>query len=89
MKKQNSVVILIGGVHGTSARPCVREFTVRIYNTVDLLPGAKPGEGLADSIPNYRGNDELEEYLENLRNNICICYHGFGVDAILKEEDSK
>lgn len=31
--------------------------------------------------------EELEELLENLRSNIAICYHGVGIDKIVKEEE--
>ena len=31
--------------------------------------------------------EENEELLENLRSNISICYHGVGVDRIIKEEE--
>jgi hypothetical protein len=38
-------------------------------------------------ISGPKENEELEELLENLRSNISICYHGVGVDSIIKEEE--
>jgi hypothetical protein len=86
-KSVNSVVILLGGVHACSANHDIREFKVRIYNSVDLLPDSKKAV-FPDVVPGVLSNSELEEQLENLRNNIAICWHGVKVDQVLKEEDS-
>lgn len=76
----------LGRVHGCSTNHDVREFSVRIHNSVDMLPHAQ-GEFNDEDTPGYKEADVLEELLENLRNNICICYHGEGIDLIMKEED--
>jgi hypothetical protein len=38
-------------------------------------------------ITGPKENEEKEELLENLRENISICYRGVGVDSIVKEEE--
>ena len=88
MKKQNSVIILLGSVHGSPTKTGVVEFTIRCYNTVDML-SEDANSNYACNIPRYKDREELEEILENLRSNISICWHGSGVDEVLKEEDSE
>ena len=87
MKKGNSVVVLLGRVHASSSNHDVREFSVRIYNMVDMLTHLR-GEFNSDDTLGYLETEELEDILENLRNNISICYHGSGITSIIKEEDS-
>ena len=85
--KNNSVVLLLGGVHACSANHAIREFKVRIYNSVDLLPGACPQDHNDEEIPGYKEAEALEELLGNLRSNISVCYHGVGIDVTLLEEE--
>jgi len=86
-KPGNSVVILLGAVHACSANHDMREFNIRVYNSVDLLPCSQKAV-LGDDVPGVLSNSELEEILGNLRNHILLGYHASGVDEILNEEDS-
>lgn len=87
-KPSNVVIISLGKIHRCSADPCIREFTVKIYNTIDLLPGMDGGSRIADGVPGYLSNTVLEETLENLRESIRIMWHSPRVDQVLKEENS-
>ncbi len=84
-KPCNSVVALLGRVHGASAVPCCVEMTIRCYNTVDMLEGKSH---YGDDIKGYASRSELEQILENLRDHLQTCYHIKRVDEVLKEEDS-
>ena len=88
MKKGNNVIILLGAVHGSPTATGIVEFTVKCYNTVDML-SKDPNSNYACNIPGYKDREDLEAILENLRSNIGICWHGEGVDQIMKEEDSE
>ena len=85
-KPVNSVVILLGEVHACSANHDIREFKVRIYNSVDLLPDSQ--KAVMGDVSGILDNAGLEEILINLRNHILFGYHAMGADEILKEEDS-
>ena len=84
-KPCNSVVVLLGRVHGASVVPCCVEMTIRCYNTIDMPTGRSH---YADNIKGYKTRSELEQILENLRDHLQTCYHIKGVDAVLKEEDT-
>jgi len=86
-KPVNSIVILLGGVHACSANHDIREFKIRVYNSIDMLPDSQKAV-LGDDVPGVLDNTGLEEILCNLRDHICFGYHAEGADAILKEEDS-
>jgi len=86
-KPGNSVVVLLGAVKGASAVPCCVEFTVRCYNSVDMVR-KDPQNSISEDIPGYLARDELMDILGNLRSNIQVCWHGEGVGVVLKEEDS-
>lgn len=84
--KKSSGLVSLGRVHGCSTNHDVREFTVSIYNSVDMLPHTQ-GEFNDEDTSGYKEAEALEELLENIRNNLCICYHGAGIDLIVKNED--
>jgi hypothetical protein len=86
-KQGNSIVILLGMVHGSPVVPCAVEMKIQIFNSIDLV-SKTPQNNIAENIKGYLPRENLEELLNNLRNNISICYHGHGVDTIIKEEDS-
>jgi hypothetical protein len=51
-----------------------------------MLPHTQ-GEFNDEDTSGYKEAEALEELLENIRNNLCICYHGAGIDLIVKNED--
>jgi hypothetical protein len=86
MEKQNSVVVLLGRVHGASVVPCCVEMTIRCYNTVDML--SKEGRShYADNIKGYLPRSDLEAILENLRSHLQTCY-SIKNAVVLKEEEA-
>ena len=84
--KKNSVILLLGRVNAASANHDIREFSIRIYNSVDMLPHTQ-GEFNSDEVKDYAENETLEKILENLRDNIQVCYHAHGVTETIKEEE--
>jgi len=85
--KKSSVVLLLGKVHAASANRSIREFTVRIYNPMDV-GGLCPSDYPDKPVKGYLEPEILEDVLCNLRDNIQVCYHHSRIGQVLKEEDS-
>ena len=84
-KPRNSVVVLLGRVHGATVVPCCVEMTIRCYNPIDMPTGRSH---YADNIKGYKTRSELEQILEGLREHLQTFNRIKGRYVVLKEEDS-
>ena len=82
-ERKSRVDLVLGNVRSCSGNPLKREFTVQIFNSLDMEEREYHiAEG---GIMGFKTNTELEDMLENLRQNIKICYHGEQVDEVVLE----
>lgn len=86
-KPENSVMCVLGRVHADSVNHDVRQFTICLYNSVDILKHVN-GEFNDENTPGYLETEGLEEILENIRAHLTICYHHKRITVMVKEEES-
>jgi hypothetical protein len=83
--KQNSVVLILGSASASPGNHNIRQLTLKIYNSIDMLPH-KQGEHNDKDIKGYLENDKLEERLNTIVDHLMILGSTFlDVDEIRKE----